>query len=203
MEDKRFTDTQLEKIYVFNQMDSEEDIDKNLMEFFKELVNRRRNDIHEGGLQACAIIMPEKSAMKVTEQDGTTPHGYTYLNLIKHLNGDHQYYTRAGAQNFVLSQKESREKNESGIEIRIVDSANKIMLAINSKIKTLSQHQIDMLNKILLNCKIIKDSNIYNIFEVGCFVAECKVDIADLTDEQYENIINGINSLQKSSTIKR
>lgn len=163
--DVRFTNKLDEKIYVCLK-DNEEENEKNISAFFTELVNRKRYDALEGGLQACAVFFEDKGAMKICENDGRAPHMNSFINLIKHLNNDNNYLSLKGTGFFILSQQERKQLIESGIEIRILDGANKLMLTINSSIKDVSSFQIDAVNKVICACKTLKDSNIYNTVEI-------------------------------------
>lgn len=197
MNDDQFTNSQEETIYVCNQTENEEEIDSKIIDFFSELVNRRRDDPLEGGLQACMVIFPEKSAMKVCEMDGTAVHDNAFINLVKHMNGDFRYFSVACTSNFLISKMERRQLIESGISIRILDGKNELMLAITSKVESLSKHQIEMLNKTLFYCKMLKDNQTYDRVKIGLHIPGFEIDFEDLTDEHYNNILNGINSLQK------
>ena len=199
-DDNRFTDFQDETIYTCNQIESDEQIDKEMASFFSILVNRRRNDPIEGGLQACAVIFPEKSAMKVCEMDGTAPHANAFINLVKYMNGDHRYNSLEGTKYPIISKMEKRQLFESGIEIRFLDGKDELMLAITSNLKSLSQHQTEMLNKILLFCKMLKDNQTYARVRVGFCVSEFEIEFENLTSDHYNNILNSINSLQKRSS---
>ncbi len=196
--DQRYTINQEEMIYVCNQIDNEENIDKNIKEFFTELINRRRNDPVEGGLQACAVVFPDKSAMKICENDGTAPHANAFINLVKHLNGNRNYISVQGTSNFMISRNENKQLIESGIGIRFLDGADELMLAINSNINSLSSHQVDILRKLIVSCKTLKDNNTYKNVKIGCYIADCKIDFEDLNDEHFNNLLDGIESLQKS-----
>ena len=197
MNDDKFTNSQEETIYVCNQTENEEEIDSKIIKFFSELVDRRRDDPIEGGLQAGIVIFPEKSAMKVCEMDGTAVHPNSFINLVKHMNGDFRYISVAGTKNFIISEKERRQLIESGIKIRILDGKNELMLSIKSNVEPLSKHQIEMLNKILFYCKMLKDNQTYDSVRIGLHIPEFDIVCEDLTDEDYNNILNGINSLQK------
>ena len=199
--DNKFTNSQEEKIYICSQIEAEEEIDRKISNFFSELISRRRDDPIEGGLQACIVSFPDKSAMKICEMDGSASHANAFINLVKHLNGNYRYISVAGTGNFSISQVERRQLIESGIEIRILDGKNELMLAITSRIKSLSQHQIEILNKILLFCKRLKDNKTYDSVRIGLSISGCEVDFEDLTDGHYNDVLNSIKSLQEENSI--
>lgn len=199
-DDNKFIDFQEETIYTCNQIESDDEIDKKIANFFSILVNRRRNDPIEGGLQACTVIFPEKSAMKVCEMDGTAPHDNAFINLVKHMNGDYRYISLKGTEFPMICKVERRQLSESGIQIRILDGKNELMLAITSNLKSLSQYQTKMLNRVLLFCKMLKDNQTYARVIVGFHISEFEIEFEDLTSDHYNNILNSINGLQKRSS---
>ena len=199
-EDNKFTNIQEEKIYECSQMDGEEKIYEIISSFFAELIQRRRNDPFEGGLQACAVIFPNQCAMKICENDGNEPHANAFINLVKYLNKDDKYISLNGARYFSLSRMERKKLIESGIGIRILDGKDELMLAINSNVGLLSQNQINILNKFLLLCKRLKDKKIYNTIIIGIHIDDCEIDFEDLSNEHYENIINSINNSQSKTS---
>ena len=153
MNDKSFTNIQEEHIYTHNEIEKVELLDEEINAFFKELDKRKRNDLYENGLQACIVIFPDKCAMKICEGDGMAPHMNVFINLVKYLNNDPNYISVFGTSFFINFAKENRQLNENGIQIRIIDSEQILMLAITSMIDINSQYQISVLNKIIDICK--------------------------------------------------
>ena len=193
-EDKRFTSVQEEAIYAFKEMESEEEINRKMYAFFSQLVERRRDDPIEGGLQAGIVIFPDKCAMKICENNGSGSHLNAFINLVKYLNNDNRYISLAGTGYFAISAAERKQLTENGVEVRILDGQNELMLAITSEALEKSQYQFEMLNKLLSLCKELKDSKIYDSIKIGLHTPVDEIDFDDLYDEHYENIMRAINS---------
>ena len=194
-----FTDKQEEKFYVCSEKASDEENEKSLLSFFTELVDRRRDDPYEGGLQACAVILPDRSAMKICEDDGIAPHSHTFVNLIKHLNNDHKYFTLKGNSNFMLTNPERKQLIEKGVEVRILNGKSEINFIINSNLAVLSEYQVEMVSKLISACKVLKDNKTYDTVQVGFHNPVCEIDFEDLSNEHYSNLLDGIKDLDKTS----
>ncbi len=198
--DERYTDKLDETIYAFIETDNEEEINKKLTTFFKELVTRKRDDPFEGGIQAVIIILEDKCAMKVCERDGIGPHTNSAINLVKYLNNDHKYLSIIGTGLFKLSTKERNQIAREAVEARILDGKEELMFAINSKVEEKSEFQIEILNKIINLCKTLKDNNTYKKVEIGVHTPKDDIEFEDLTDKHYENIITSLTSQIKNKT---
>lgn len=199
MYDKKYTDTQSEIIYAYNQIENEEQTNKKLSEFFSILVKRRINISFSEGLQAACVIFSDKCAMKVCEDDGQGPHLNALVNLTKYLNNDHKYITVDATGYFRLSQNERRQLTENGIEITIIDQVERIRFMITSHISVLSAYQVKMLNNILLCCKLFQDNKTYEQVELFIDAPSCSIHFEYLTNDHYEYIINEINKMQDKS----
>ena len=58
-----------EPIYIIDNKSDEEDINYVLSSFFEKLINRRRSDDTEFGLQAGGVIYPDRAGFKICERD--------------------------------------------------------------------------------------------------------------------------------------
>ena len=191
--DDKFTDVQVEKRYSFFQGENCEKLDSELSTFFSELVNWRRVDPFEGGLQAGAVIFPDKFAMKVCENDGFASHLDSFINLTKYLNNDYRYISSTGIRFHMIYANESRQIHDSGVTIRFLDGEDNLMLIITSKCEILSQFQSEVLNRLLFFCKTLKDKNVYSSVNVGFINRNDVVELDDLSNEQYRRILDSID----------
>lgn len=182
-------------IFSSNQSDNEEETDKKINNFISLLVKRKREDPFEGGLQACMVIFPDKFAMKICENDGSAPHVNSFINLVKYLNNDSKYISLIGTSYFGIYSKERRQLYENGIEVRILDGNETLMLAITSKTDINSSYQIEILGKILFFFKVLKDEKAYECVNVGLHTPSAKIDFNDLSEEHYKNVLNVLNNL--------
>ncbi len=92
----RYTDTLKEKIYTATKEDGRKKFEQ-VSSFLEEVAKRKRFDHVEGGLQAAVVILPDKFAAKVNEEDGYGPHLDSKINLVKVLNDESTFISRNGS----------------------------------------------------------------------------------------------------------
>ena len=195
-EDKNYTETLEERIYEGRIENDEKDILRQLNLFLSNIIKRKRDDPIEGGLQATMIILPTSFGAKVTENDGKSVHERGFVNLVKHLNGDRKYLTDEGIRKLYLYKEESLQKIREGIEIRILDGENHLMLAITAQNNNQTEFQFDIIKKLLKYCKQIKDRGFYDIVEVGFHTKNIKIDFEDLDDNHFREIMAEIENVK-------
>lgn len=203
MENSKFTNIQEEKIYACYDIENNEKIDEKISLFFSELLERKRDIPFEGGLQAGIVLLSDCCAMKVCENDGIAPHLNTFVNLIKYLNNDDKYISLNGIGHFNLYRDELNQLNKDAIQIRILDGMNDLMLAIITRLSELTEYQTEILKKILLSCKTLKDNKKYDQVLVGFSNGTYKNEVEDLDDKHYESVLSTINNLQGNLTNSR
>ena len=178
MEDKDiyYVSNLSEKIY--HVYDYNDNMQKELDAFFKELVARRRYDSEEDGIQACMVIFPDKFAAKIAENDGLSSHFVTSINLVEFLNKKNKYLSNSGAGYFQLSIEERRILYEA-IQLRIIDNPDELMIAITSSVDIKSTFQLKVLKNIVLQCKFLMDNNVYKNVAIGLNTPSIHIDFED------------------------
>lgn len=182
------TDKQLEKIYYSNIQNSNEQIKEQISSFIEELYKRRRDDPKEEGLQACLLIMPNAFASKITENDGKDPHEITSINLLRYIKEKKDFYLREAGQWFNLLRNEKNEIYKNGINNRITDSEDRLMMAIQSNSDIQTKFQLTVLKALTDELWRIKQKGLYKSVEVGFYSPVSKVDVEELNDELYSKL---------------
>ena len=193
-DDDRYVKYLSEKVYSSGDIDS----DYELRMFFDELVFRKREDPVEGGLQASMVILSDRFASKVNEGDGTYLHLCEFVNLVKYLKNDHKYFSQKAMKFPMLYYKEFEIVREEGIEIRILDGDDTLMITVLSY-NEINDYQKDILKKILFICYSNLDN--YQNIEIGISTPNVIVDFTNINKDNFEYIISVVDN--KHSRIKR
>ena len=200
----KFTAIQEEKFYYVSLDMPNENINNILTSFFMELVERRKDDPFEGGLQASIVIMPDKATFKVCEDDGKAPHMQTMINSIKYMNNDNNYLTREGISYFALYSKELSQLSEECVEIRVLDGKKELMLAIVSNRDIKSLFQVSLLEKIFAICSSFLENKIYKDIVIGLSTPTEKIDFEPLGSLQLQMLNQSlVNERERINTEKK
>jgi len=183
-----------EKVYSSSDIDS----DYELRMFFDELVFRKREDPVEGGLQASMIVLSDRFASKVNEKDGTSLHSCDFVNLVNYLNNDHKYFSEKAMRYPMIYFKQSEIIRKEGIEIRILDGDDTLMITVFSY-NAINDYQKEILKKILFMCNSNLDN--YQNIEIGISTPNVIVDFTNLNKDNFEYINSVIDN--RYSRIKR
>lgn len=189
--DDRYVNYLSEKVYSSNSIGEYE-----IRSFFDELVYRKREDPVEGGLQASMLILANKFAAKVNEEDGYGLHICEYVNLVKYLYNDHKYFSQEAMKFPMLYSKESSIISEEGVEVRILDGDKSLIIYISS-FKMINDYQKEVLKKLLLVCREKLDN--YQNIEIGINTPNVLLESTNLDIDNYESI----NSIIDGKNVKR
>lgn len=189
--DDRYVNYLSEKVYSSNSIDECE-----IRSFFDELVYRKREDPVEGGLQASMLILANKFAAKVNEEDGYGLHICEYVNLVKYLYNDHKYFSQEAMRFPMLYSEQLDVIMQEGIEVRILDGDKSLIIYISS-FKMINDYQKEVLKKLLLVCKEKLDN--YQNIEIGINTPNVLLESTNLDIDNYESI----NSIIDGKNVKR
>ncbi len=189
---KYYTDTLEETIYYGKSNYTEEENKEQLNLFMKELIDRRRKDPIEGGLQASMVILPNSFAAKVNENDGMSTHSITHTNLIKFLNGEKKYLTDATKGLLSFSQKEMYQLLQEGVEVRILDGEEHILFALYSGNNKQTEFQFQVIRDLLDCCRNLKESGNYYFVEIGLSTPDIFTEIKDFNEEVCEDMLHSM-----------
>lgn len=191
--EKYYTKELTEKIYVGTENNTDENNYKELLKFFKELVERKRNDPIEGGLQAAIIILSDSYGAKINENDGSGAHFASNVNIVKHLKKHGIYLSESAMSRFNLHNEERKILYNDAVEIRVLDGKDKLMIAITSK-QDINGFKQNILNKILQICYKLHEEKCYRSIEIGITAPDIQVEFTNLNDDSYEYIISQLKS---------
>lgn len=186
------TDKLTEKVYASNEYDGTIHMQQQLGDFIEELYERRKDDYNEEGLQAGMLIMPNAFAAKITDNDGNDPHLITNINLLRYIKKEKDFYVREAAGKFGLIKNEMSELIRNGIEIRIIDGEQNLMMAINSKQNIQTIFQLTVLKRLIDELWSIKQNELYKSIEVGFYSPISEIDVDELNEEVYSKLIEAI-----------
>lgn len=194
MVDDRYVKRLEEKIYS-SKGNKSELCDIELRLFFNELIERKREDPIEGGLQAGMIILSDEFAAKINENDGSGLHSCTNINLVKYLNNDYRYYSDKAMRFPALYWDQTKVLSEEGVEIRILNGSEELMIEM-SAVNNINNYQKEIIKKIISICKDIMDN--YQKVMIGIHIPNMVIECRDLNDESYEDIMD----ILKKSNVK-
>ena len=177
-----------EKIYTTNINQSIDEIEKNIDDFFGEIIDRRKDtNIHES-LQAAAVIYPNYYAGKITEEDGLESHFTSQINLIRYLNNKREYITEKDSTNFELFETDYNKMLES-IRLSIMCNKDELRIMGNSNYGIESRFQQFVIETLAQNCQKYFDEQIINKIIFGIDDLE----INKWNDHSLEEIKNFLN----------
>lgn len=192
MNSELYTSNLVERVYYGERQHDETKIKEQIKEFILELYERRREEPIEGGLQASMIIMPEAFAAKVNENDGLDYHKITEINLLRHIKKEDKFYKNEAAGEFGLLFNESKEIIQDGVELRILDGKNEIMIAIVANNNIKSDFQLSTLKTIIDNIRNLQRSRAYTHVKVGLHTPITKVEFGDIKEEKYNDLLKAL-----------
>lgn len=183
-----YTNILRERVYYCNSQENDENIHNQIDWFLKELMSRRRNDPHEGGLQAEMIVMPEAFAAKVNENNGYGPHIIAGINLYKCIKHETRFFTEHALGNYGLFSKEVNEILKNGLEIRILDGKNTIMVAICANNNIKSEYQIKVLEILIDKLNDLQRNRAYTHVKAGVNTPISYLEMDDVKRYAYDNL---------------
>ena len=108
-----------ERILYFDNLTPMEDIERTLISFINNLVERKRKEMYDGAAYKGVILnLPEKCALKATEHDGIDSHHHSEINLLRYLNGEEDFLAVDDMINPFLYSRDAKTIREEGLAIR-------------------------------------------------------------------------------------
>ncbi|MBR0351027.1 MAG: hypothetical protein IJH76_04340 [Clostridia bacterium] len=197
-----YTNKLIEKVYYSNSKEKDEKAKEQIQKFLTELHERRREDPYEGGLQAEMVVMPEAFAAKVNENNGYDYHKITGVNLLRYIKKEDKYYSKEAIKHYGLLYNEANDILNNGVEIRILDGKNAIIVAIVSNKGIKSQYQIDTLKILIDNLKESQSKRLYTHVKVGLCTMNGTVECEDIKEQTYNKLINSLENEENILNIK-
>ena len=182
-----------EKIYTINDCLDEEDIHYELSTFFSKLMNRRREEQIDLGLQAGGVIYPDKAGFKIAERDGKASHAQTQENVSQYLNGETAFSSEEDV-GMINSRKNDPNSwaniSKNGFTVRIVANRNGLVFIFNSQIFEPTSFQMDAIYEIFGYIKKVYDEGIIRKPYINFLTAKDKFVYREFmdSDEQLLNL---------------
>ncbi len=141
-----------EEVYTMDDSQDKEDIKNEISSFFDELMERRRDDDIEEGLQAGGVIYSDKAGFKISEQDGYGPHAQAQENVSQYLNGETEY---SNVEDLGMFMKRRKDPNawlnipKNGFTVRIVANNNMLIFIFDTQKYKLTDFQLEVVTGLL------------------------------------------------------
>ena len=181
-----------EKIYFTTSI---EEVGKECNSFFDEISNRRRGKEAEEGLQAVAIISPDKFGAKICDDDGNGYHNDNAINLYRFFEGkkllssDQIFFSEEAEEDY-------RKLLESCVCIRIL-SSEEILTFIVFYEAELSEFQKKSIQMIIDLCNDIKTKGFYSSVQFGIYGKNCHEEVERLTENKSQRIYDSLMGNQR------
>ena len=181
-----------EKVFTDNATSDPDENKDALRKFFLEYASRKRGeDINIDGFYGGIIIMQDKWAAKVNEEDGKGYHIYTNMNLVRFLNNeqnDHLFGTESQAGKVTRDEDEVREMiNNNDVAVSLLSNKDSAKILIYSYNNNYSAYQISRIKDILdIAAELVEDYP--NGIRIGFTNSDRKMEDAHYTLELKEEI---------------
>ncbi len=192
-----------EKVYSGDLAREQLENENELWNFFHEYASRKRgNNVFKNGFYASMIIMPDKWAAKVNEQDGQDFHTHTNLNLVRFLNGDDFFLTEDWAGRISLHEDESKKIIDEYISVSLLSCEDQCKIFIFCYNNKHTPFQISTVKEILKICKEIKNEYQGNL-EISFFNKDKSIEMDQITDEQEKKIEELLNKYEVTEEVRQ
>ena len=143
-----------EMVYEVRDTDTEDNISFVLSSFMNELMERRKYDRLEGGMQASGVILPNNAGFKINEGDGKATHAHTLETLSQYLNGETMFSGENTVNQFGLRRNDPNgflNIPKNGIKVRIIASEDRLIFIFETYLSNLTPFQLDVVERIVNN----------------------------------------------------
>ena len=145
-----------EDLYTMNDSYKEEDLNYELSTFFMKLMNRRRGNNIEDGLQAGGVILDDRAGFKVSEKDGRGSHAQAQENVSQYLNGESEFSSEE-AVGMISSRRKDPNAwaniTKHGFTVRIVATEDSLIFIFNTEKYKVTEFQIDVVYGLFKHIK--------------------------------------------------
>ena len=141
-----------EKVYEVTEQEAAEETYCKIGLFFDELINRRRDDPYEGGLQGSGVIQDHQAAFKINERNGEASHPHTMETLAQYLRGDTQFSSEESMG--AWSKKGTDPTAYYNLEntdfcVRFLAGSNSLVIIFTTRLDDFSNFQLDVIHHCL------------------------------------------------------
>ncbi len=172
---------------------------KTLRKFLLEYAKRKRGaNIHEDGFHGGIVIMHDKWAAKVNEEDGKDYHTNTNMNLVRFLNNEHHFGTENEASKKALHENEVQAVIDNNMIVNLLSSKDTAKILIFCYNNNHSSYQLSIVRDILEIGKELVRKYPDGI-EVGFFNSDGIIEEKYYTYEQKEKIETFLNQYDSNN----
>ena len=186
-----------EKIIYFDNLTSMEDIERMLISFIGNMVEKKRKTMYDGGSYKGVILsLHDKCALKITESNGLDSHHHTEINLLRYLNGEEDFLEVENMINPFLYSRDAKTIREEGLPIRFSSAIDGLLVELDIP-HNYNEFQLTNLILIIKFIRELRERNHYNRVEISMSIPNerNKIHCNDLDKEKYDEIIGVINNL--------
>ena len=186
-----------ERVLYFDNLTSMEEIEKTLINFINNLVEKKRKEMYDGASYKAVILnLPDKCGLKATESNGIDSHHHTEINLLRYLNGEEDYLTTDDMINPFLYSSDARTIKEEDLTIRFSSALDGLLVELDIP-RNYNEFQLTNLILIMKLLRELKEKNHFPIVEIVMSVPNerYKLHCLDLEKEKYEKLLDVINNL--------
>lgn len=185
-----------EKILYFDNLTSMEEIERKLIAFINNLIEKKRRDMYDGAAYKGVILnFPDKCVLKPTESNGMDSHHHSEINLLRYLNGEEDFLSTDDMINPFLYSREAKTIKDEALAIRFSSALNGLLVELDIPY---NYNEFQLTNLIII-IKLIKElkEKYYPVIEVTMSIPgeRYKTHCNDLNKENYDKIIEVINTL--------
>ena len=197
-----------EDIYYMNENFDEDDIRYELSSFFDKLINRRRNDDTEFGLQAGGVIYPDRAGFKICERDGKASHAQAQENVSQYLNGSPEFSSE-DAVRMISSRRNDPNAwaniAKNGFTVRIVASNEELIFIFSTSKYQFTDFQLNIVYELFNHIRKVYDDGIIKYPYVNFvtsrdrFVFNEDANIDEQLDELEDLILKKKSDIEKKT----
>ncbi len=186
-----------ERILYFDNLTPMEDVERTMISFVNNLLERKRKEMYNGAAYKGVILnLPEKCGLKATEHDGVDSHHHSEINLLRYLNGEEDFLSVDDMVNPFLYRMDAKTISDEALAIRFSSALDGLLVELD--VPT-NYNSFQLTNLILLMklIKELKDRNHYKVVEIVMKVPSerYKLHYNDLDNEKYNEMLEVINNL--------
>ena len=186
-----------EKVLYFDNLTAMEDVEKTLISFISDLINKKRNEMYDGAAyKTIMLCLTDKCGLKTTEHNGIDSHHHSEINLFRYLNDEDNFLSTEDMINPFLYNRDAKSIRSDVLAVRFSSALDGLLVELDIP---MNYNEFQLTNLILL-FKLIKEArerNHYNRVEVVMSIASLrnKLHCGDLTNEKYNEFLEVINNL--------
>ena len=190
-----------ENVYTVDNGCDRQTIGKELVNFFKVLMARKRDDPFEGGLQGSMVIYHDKAGFKIAENDGLAPHAHTEETLAQYLDGDTKFSTAESLRRTALRRGDPHSYltlDSYGFTCRVLAGSDTLLLAFVTHNEEISKFQLEVIELCVQIAKILLKKGVFKSICIGYATRQDRFSMIDkFADLSTEECLKELDTLEQ------